>query len=77
MSITVQKFTSVAEKLWPVINKEEWDVVGLVIGANDQAVTKVLLTVDVTNEVIDHAIATGADLIFAHHPLLLKRIMVF
>jgi len=74
MSITVQKFSSVAEKLWPVANKEEWDVVGLVIGAKEQAVTKVLLTVDVTNEVIDHAIATGVDLIFAHHPLLLKSV---
>ena len=74
MSITVQKFSSVAEKLWPLANKEDWDVVGLVIGAKDQAVTKVLFTVDVTNEVIEHAIATGADLIFAHHPLLLKSV---
>jgi len=74
MTITVQKFSTVAERLWPVSNKEDWDVVGLVLGAKDQTVTKVLLTVDVTNEVIDHAIATGADLIFAHHPLLLKSV---
>jgi len=74
MAITVQNFSTVAEKLWPVSTKEDWDVVGLVLGAKDQTVTKVLLTVDVTNEVIDHAIATGADLIFAHHPLLLKSV---
>jgi len=74
MSITVQKFASVAQSLWPLANKEEWDVVGLVLGSKNQEVTKVLLTVDVTDEVIDQAIASGVNLIFAHHPLLLKGV---
>lgn len=74
MSYTVQKFSSAAEKLWPTANKEEWDVVGLVLGSNNQEITKVLLTVDVTDEVIQQAKSTGANLIFAHHPLLLKSV---
>lgn len=62
------------ESLWPIQNTEEWDVVGLVVGDREQPVTKLLLTVDVTIEVVDHAIEVGADLILAHHPLLLKPI---
>ena len=62
------------ETLWPIRNTEEWDVVGLVSGDPKQQVTKVLLTVDVTAEVVEHAIAIGAELILAHHPLLLKPI---
>lgn len=62
------------ESLWPIENTEEWDVVGLVVGDREQPITKVLLTVDVTAEVIEHAIAINADLILAHHPLLLKPV---
>jgi dinuclear metal center YbgI/SA1388 family protein len=74
MSITVQDFHLAAESLWPSAKKEDWDVVGLVVGSKNQQVNKVLLTVDVTTEVVDLAIANGADLIFAHHPLLLKGV---
>jgi len=62
------------EKLWPVANAEEWDVVGLVSGSKEQRISKILLTVDVTAEVVDHAIETAADLILAHHPMLLKPV---
>ena len=62
------------EKLWPVANAEEWDVVGLVSGSKEQRISKILLTVDVTAEVVDHAIETEADLILAHHPMLLKPV---
>jgi len=62
------------EKLWPVANAEEWDVVGLVSGSKEQHISKILLTVDVTSEVVDHAIEIAADLILAHHPMLLKPV---
>ncbi len=62
------------ESLWPIRNAEDWDVVGLVSGDKNQHVTKVLLTIDVTVEVVEHASAVGANLIVAHHPLLLKPV---
>jgi dinuclear metal center YbgI/SA1388 family protein len=62
------------EKLWPITNAEDWDVVGLVAGNREQQITKILLTVDVTSTVVDYAIECGANLILAHHPLLLKPI---
>ncbi|MEI8231627.1 MAG: Nif3-like dinuclear metal center hexameric protein [Actinomycetes bacterium] len=62
------------EALWPIKNTEDWDVVGLVVGDKEQPISKILLTVDVTSEVVDHALEVGADLILAHHPLLLKPV---
>lgn len=74
MVLRLASLISEFEKLWPIENAEDWDVVGLVSGSRDQQVSKVLLTVDVNGDVVDHAIHSGADLIFAHHPMLLKPI---
>ncbi|NBQ92736.1 MAG: Nif3-like dinuclear metal center hexameric protein [Micrococcales bacterium] len=62
------------EKIWPSSHAEPWDVVGLVSGNSKREVKKILLTVDLTEEVISEAINLEVDLIFAHHPLLLKGI---
>lgn len=62
------------EKLWPVEGAEDWDAPGLVVGSTNQRVTRVLLSVDVTDEILDEAIDGGFDLILAHHPYLLKPI---
>ncbi|ADG98673.1 protein of unknown function DUF34 [Segniliparus rotundus DSM 44985] len=52
----------------------DWDAVGLVCGDLDEAVDKALVCVDVTEAVVDEALETGAQLIVAHHPLLLKGV---
>ena len=44
------------------------DPVGLHIGQLNRPVEKVLVTLDVNEEVIDEAIRKGANLIIAHHP---------
>lgn len=46
----------------------EGDPVGLHIGQLNRPVDKVLVTLDVNEQVIDEAIAKGANLIIAHHP---------
>jgi dinuclear metal center YbgI/SA1388 family protein len=74
MSIQLSQAIDVFEKLWPTHLAEEWDVVGLVSGSLSKDIKSVLLTVDVTAEVVEHAKQVGADLIFAHHPLLLKGV---
>ncbi|MEU4691009.1 Nif3-like dinuclear metal center hexameric protein [Actinoplanes sp. NPDC023714] len=53
---------------------ESWDRVGLVLGDLDHAVDRVLCVVDCVPETVDEAIAVGADLVVAHHPLLLKPV---
>lgn len=49
---------------------EEWDNVGLLIGDARQTVHRILVTLDVTDGAIDAAVATGADLIVSHHPVI-------
>ncbi len=44
------------------------DPVGLHIGKLNKSVEKVLVTLDVNEEVIDEAIRQGANLVIAHHP---------
>lgn len=48
---------------------EDWDRIGLLAGAPADEVHKVLVTLDVTNDLITEAIAENAQLIVAHHPL--------
>ena len=64
----------VLEDLWPVAGAEEWDQPGLVVGHRDQDVTQVWLMVDATTESVTEAIDGGANLIVAHHPLLLRGV---
>lgn len=74
MAVSLKSAVEVIERLWPVSLAEDWDVVGLVSGSADQEIKSVLLTVDVTSEVVEHAKDVGADLIFAHHPMLLRGV---
>ncbi|TFD92313.1 Nif3-like dinuclear metal center hexameric protein [Jeotgalibacillus sp. R-1-5s-1] len=50
----------------------EGDPVGLQVGRLSRKVDKVLITLDVTNEVVEEAIKSGAGMIIAHHPLLFR-----
>lgn len=74
MAQSLSSAIEVFEKLWPTHLAEDWDVVSLVTGSPAQEIKKVLLTVDVTSEVVEHAKEVGADLIFAHHPMLLRGV---
>jgi dinuclear metal center YbgI/SA1388 family protein len=59
---------------YPPRHAESWDSVGLVCGDPGDTVTAVLICVDVTDAVVDEAVATGVELIVAHHPLLLRGV---
>lgn len=74
MAVSLKSAIEVFEKLWPVSLAEDWDVVGLVSGSAHQEIKSVILTVDVTSEVVEYAKEVGADLIFAHHPMLLRGV---
>jgi dinuclear metal center YbgI/SA1388 family protein len=53
---------------------EPWDAVGLVLGDPQRSAGTVLCVVDCVPETVDQAVAAGAGLILAHHPLLLKPV---
>lgn len=52
---------------------QEWDTVGLVTGRRADVVTRVAFAVDITEATVDWAVGEGAQLLFAHHPLYLRR----
>ncbi len=60
------------ERMAPLKLKWQQDPTGLQIGDPKQAVHKVLVTLDVRPEVVQEAIAIGADMIFAHHPVMFR-----
>jgi len=72
--VKIQDILDLIERVAPAANADEWDNVGLMCGRRNAKVTKVLLCVDVTTDVIAEAIDTGCDLIVAHHPFLFEKI---
>jgi dinuclear metal center YbgI/SA1388 family protein len=64
----------VTESLWPAAGAEGWDASGLVAGDAASQVARIHLAVDAVVDTIDEAIDLGADLVIAHHPLLLRGV---
>jgi dinuclear metal center YbgI/SA1388 family protein len=62
------------DRRYPPAWAESWDRVGLVLGEPDATVARVLCVVDCVPETVAEALAAGADLIVAHHPLLLRGV---
>jgi dinuclear metal center YbgI/SA1388 family protein len=74
MSIELKVLVSTFEELWPLAGAESWDSPGLVSGNPGQSVSKVLLSVDLTLEVLAEAKAGSCDLVLSHHPVLFKPV---
>lgn len=58
----------------PCALKLDFDNVGHLVGHADAAVTRVMCALDVTDDVIDEAVACGAELIVSHHPLIFDAV---
>ncbi|WP_026426178.1 Nif3-like dinuclear metal center hexameric protein [Actinokineospora inagensis] len=71
---TVGAAVAALERAYPPGLAESWDAVGLVCGDPADELTRVLVCVDPTQSTVDEAVANGAQLVVAHHPLLLKGV---
>jgi dinuclear metal center YbgI/SA1388 family protein len=71
---SVGAVVSFLERRYPPAWAESWDRVGLVLGEPAAPVETVLLVVDCVPETVDEAVAAGANMIVAHHPLLLRGV---
>lgn len=71
---TLRDVVALLETRYPPGTAEQWDRVGLTVGDPDQPVRRVLLAVDPVLDVVDEAVAWGADLVVTHHPLLLRGV---
>jgi len=66
----IREIARMIEEYAPLVLQEDYDNAGLIIGNPEQEVKGVLITLDVTDEVIDEAIENHCNLIVAHHPLI-------
>lgn len=70
----ISEITSFLESLAPLNIQESYDNCGFIIGNPEDNIKKALITLDVTEEVIDEAIAEKCQLIITHHPLIFGNI---
>ena len=73
----IKEITDAIERFAPLALQEGYDNAGLVVGDPEREVSRALLAVDVTEEVLAEAEREGCDLVVTHHPIVfhpLKRL---
>lgn len=72
--MTVRDVVEVMEEAYPLSFAEKWDHPGLISGALDDVVEKIVFSVDLTPQVLEIALSAGADMVITHHPVLFKAV---
>lgn len=67
--VHVKDVVEIIERFAPSEFAADWDNVGLQVGKENDTVKAVLITLDVTEQVIEEALEKGANLIISHHPI--------
>ena len=68
----IKELVSALERFAPLPLQDGFDNAGLQIGLTDAEATGALLCLDVTEAVLDEAIALGYNVVISHHPLIFK-----
>ena len=73
----INELVGYLNSIFPPQFQESYDNSGLLVSRENEEIEKALLTLDVTEEVLEEAIEQKADIIIAHHPIIfsgLKKI---
>ena len=70
--MTVKDILNCITEVAPLQWQESYDNAGLQVGDLNAEARKALVCLDITEEVVDEAIAKGCDLIVSHHPLIFR-----
>ncbi len=70
----IKDVAKILEHFSPLQFQEAYDNSGLCIGNPETEVTGILLTIDITEPVIDEAFSKNCNLIISHHPLIFNEI---
>jgi dinuclear metal center YbgI/SA1388 family protein len=68
----IKEVCNIIESFAPLSYQESYDNSGLQTGNPNTEVTEILLTLDVTEDVVDEAITHNCNMIIAHHPVIFK-----
>lgn len=71
---TLQDIITYLEAWAPKAWQESYDNSGLLVGDVNQPLTGVLISLDVTESVVEEAYEKGCQLVIAHHPLIFKGV---
>ena len=71
---TVREVYQFMDRIAPFRTQEDFDNAGFLVGRGEQAVTRVLVALDITLEVAEEARRRGAELIVSHHPVIFQPV---
>lgn len=69
-SVTVGDVTAVMDRIAPPHLAESWDNVGLLVGVSTADVSRCILCIDLTEDVLAEAVEQQAQMIVSYHPLI-------
>jgi len=70
----LKEIASYLDSIVPLSFQEGFDNSGLQVGLPDSDLKAALLTLDVTDAVLDEAISEGCDLVVSHHPVIFNAV---
>ncbi len=73
MSVQIDDFVKLIEKIAPPELAEDWDNTGLLI-RNRNEINRVLIALEVTDKVINEALGKRCDMILSHHPIMFEPV---
>jgi dinuclear metal center protein, YbgI family len=72
--VKIKEVLRALEQFAPLPLQEGFDNAGLQVGLTETEVSGALLCLDVTEKIVDEAVAKGCNLIVAHHPLIFRKL---
>lgn len=73
-TITVAQLSQTLEQWAPPALQEDYDNSGLLVGNRQQPITGVLVSLDLTEAVIDEALDKGCNVVVSHHPVIFGKL---
>lgn len=70
----IKELISRFEKDYPLETSEAWDNSGIQVGDVNQDLKNIMVTLEITEEALDKAVAEDVNLIICHHPLIFPSI---
>ncbi|EFA23517.1 Nif3-like dinuclear metal center hexameric protein [Bifidobacterium gallicum] len=74
MTTNLMQAVNALETLYPLRYAESWDHPGLIVGDLCDPVDSIVFAADPTMDVVEDAIASGANLLVTHHPLFFRAV---
>ncbi len=69
MYINTNKIIKIMEDIAPLELAESWDNVGFLLGDENRQINRILVALEVTDDIVKEAIEESVDLIITHHPI--------